>query len=108
MTCHNCPYDRADRAEMSCGLLPAAERSGEFVAPDEWGMAVSVCPGYSTSLPQVEEVSRAHWWMEQGYLAERYEGEALTPQLMDAIEIYALEASKVRAFAAPKPKGRDS
>lgn len=75
----------------ACGFLPApAERLRPFV--QAWqglgysGPKPTVCPGYTTNLPETIEAARAHYWKRD--LRSFTEGEQPTPALVMAVEIY--------------------
>ena len=71
---------------MGCAYV-----KGSYGAMPVRGAAVevTVCPGYSTALPVVQEVKscRAHW--DKGSLRERTYGDAPTPLLLSLIELAA-------------------
>ena len=52
----------AVRASMNCGHLPASEHGG---TPERFaaGLELTVCAGYTTGLPDVEDIARqfSHW-----------------------------------------------
>jgi hypothetical protein len=88
--CTECQADRSDEARQSlgCGWLPPSKEQTFVWQPSGYdGPAFKTCPGYTTKLPQVAETGRARMHWGKGTLAERYDGEELTPVLMDALEI---------------------
>jgi hypothetical protein len=54
----------------------------------------TVCPGYSTSLPEVFEAGRALCWRKDSQLRELYD-QRITPRLRDAMDIFNLEIRRV-------------
>lgn len=69
----------AIRQDLGCVYEPRIERPGSVWAPQSWidrGVATTVCPGYTTSLPAVVEVIDAHAQWKAGYLTEALDGEA--------------------------------
>lgn len=68
---------------MGCGFLPeSARRPGLRPFPE-----ATVCPGYSTRLPEVYEAARALHWAKRGGLGPVY-GQGQLPQAaLDAIDI---------------------
>lgn len=79
-------FTRHQRAGMHCGYLPERERYGRPLQP-VCSVEASVCYGYSTSLPEVQEAHRALSWRKDGALAEYLGGRMPTPVLRDAMDI---------------------
>ena len=54
---------QAQRQSLGCGYEPSASAVAMWSHPGYTGPAPTVCPGYSTSLPEVLEtaVARLHW-----------------------------------------------
>lgn len=67
------------------------------------GPEASVCVGYTATLPEVLEASRALGWKRDGHLNEFYEGEPITEILRDAVDVIANECKAVEAYAC-RPK----
>lgn len=97
---------RSELAAMACGWIPKGERDGsEFLHP-EGAPDVTVCPGYTTTLPQVIEASRALSWRQDGQLSDFYDGERLTDAVRDAMDIMASEVKAVERHALRKTKAK--
>lgn len=82
------------RQHMGCGYeapLPEALGTARPWTPHWWvmqGWDASICPGYSTTLPEVVEVTYAYGQWEAGTLTEwvaSMEGEAPSRALLDAL-----------------------
>ncbi len=82
LDCDRCPDTLARRA-LGCGWLPESER----VASDRPFPEASVCPGYTTRLPEVMEAARAMSWTKRGGLVPLYGNERLPPVAIDAIDV---------------------
>lgn len=82
LTCDDCPHDKQARRLIRCGWLPDAERVGGM---GEYPGA-TVCPGYTTSLPEVYEAARALSWRRDGQLREFYDV-PLTALLRDCVDL---------------------
>jgi hypothetical protein len=87
---------------MGCGYVPGAVRKGP--AFDGFEGELTTCVGYTTSLPEVVEASRARLWWDKGQLREWCEGDAPTPALRFCIEELEAQSHAMTAHAA-KPKG---
>lgn len=91
--------ERKQRQALGCGFEPAlatirarpwsppsgkhgAQRPPHVKRGDPWP---SVCPGYSTRLPEVVEAAQAHTHWKHGALALHLEGELAHENLMLAI-----------------------
>lgn len=104
---------------MRCGYEPEpSERLRPFAKAwqhqayesmtDENGhpIPVSTCPGYTCSLPEVLEVTRARVHWTKGQLALFTHGEQPSENLLRGIEILDGESHRVEAWlATPKEKG---
>lgn len=93
--------DRITRQGMGCGYEPPAPRGVRVMPwqppPGSKGFAherPTVCAGYTTSLPEVLEATKArvHWKM--GQLGE-YLGERAQPELLDSVLILEAEVNSV-------------
>jgi len=87
------------RRNLGCGYEPALDGARPWQAPieagvDEW----SVCPGYTTSLPETIDVARAwlHW--SKGELVAFCDGRAC-PSLVSGIEIMAGTMSSFEGYS---------
>ncbi len=68
----------------------------------------SVCPGYSTSLPEVIEASRALDWRRDGMLSEFFAGEPVPETAKTFIDLLSYEIRNVErhAYRAARIKGK--
>ncbi len=87
LTCDDCPNHDAERRIFRCGWIPEGERTGGM---GEYPGS-TVCPGYTTSLPDVIEAARALSWRRDGQLGERYDL-PLTENLRDCVDLLDLAA----------------
>lgn len=85
---------REARQLLGCGYeQPLVELRGRPAVPMPWspadmpGEPPTICPGYTTRLPEVVEVSRARLWFDKGDLRTFTRGEMPTEQLANAIEV---------------------
>lgn len=98
------------RQEMGCGFLPPLERGAVSIwdnpARDPSGDSKpTMCPGYTTSLPEVRETSyaRLHWKNSQ---LEAWARGAPTDHQLDAIAILEASSQQLEAWLmTPKEKG---
>ena len=96
LKCDNCmnAYTQETRQQMGCGFEPPpVESKRAYVQmwnggslPNYKGPKATVCPGYTSSLPEVIEVARARMHWEKGELAAFTRGE-LSEGLTTGIEI---------------------
>jgi len=86
--CNHCKETMTveNRRTLGCGFLtgPVGAPAGKPEGYD--GPQLTVCIGYSTSLPEVIEASRARWWAEKGQLTVWCDGDLPTPGLRLVIE----------------------
>ena len=81
------------RQHIGCGYeapLPAAAGTARPWTPRWWvmqGWDATVCPGYSTALPEVAEVTHAYPQWEAGTLRDWLDGEPPSRALLDALAI---------------------
>lgn len=92
------------RLIQGCGYLPPRDgaRPG-FGVPLEADVEPTVCPGYSTSLPEVVEAVRFRPSYLKGYLTEHL-GEAPSPALIDAQNILEGAVNTFQAFDAERKR----
>ncbi len=64
-----------------------------------------MCVGYSSTLPEVLEASRALSWRSDGQLKDLYDGEPITPQLRDAMDVVGVEIKRVEKHALTPKDG---
>ena len=83
-TCDDCDRynDRATKRVFRCGWLPEKERTGGM---GEYPGS-TICPGYTTSLPDVYEAARALSWRRDGQLRELYDV-PITQLLRDCVDV---------------------
>lgn len=89
-TCEECKShrDASKRQQMGCGFEPAIAIRPYLWAPLAWrkrDVSPSVCPGYSTRLPLVEEIVRLLPQWEAGTLVEWLDGQPTTRPLLDGL-----------------------
>jgi hypothetical protein len=100
------------RQAMGCGYeVPARELAPQPWSPSSmsrtWRGDVTVCPGYSTSLPDVLEVCRArvHWEKNAAAFEAFCEGDP-TEQMLAAVEILEGSVNEVTAWVStPRSEG---
>lgn len=98
LDCEKCMQNQTYEARrlMGCGYI--ADAPAPQVRPPGYEGEVTVCIGYSTSLPQVIETSRARLWWDKGALEDWCEGERPTPALRLAIEEMEGQSHACQAF----------
>jgi hypothetical protein len=94
-----------ERQHMGCGFEPMLEVSRPF-APRGVPCKVTVCPGYSTRLPEVIEVSRAYLHWDKGTMRERFAGAEPTPALLDGLELLQGSVRALESYLATPEKER--
>lgn len=104
--CQTCKraLSRAERSRLGCAYV-----AGSTGASPVRGASVeaTVCPGYSVSLPVVQEVAscRAHW--DKGSLSARLQEYEPTGVLMDLVEVAAGALGSCESyFMKPKDERR--
>lgn len=95
LDCDTClgEYPLETRRCFHCGWL----REDEWLTGDRPFPEASVCPGYSTRLPEVAEAARALSWSKRGGLAPVYGVRKLPQVAIDAIDIIEVARSEVEA-----------
>lgn len=64
LDCDSCTMNRDERASIRCGWLPESSwTDGSMPLP-----GATICPGYTTSLPEVYEAARLLRWVNRGAL----------------------------------------
>ena len=95
-----------NRQSLGCGYEPAADGRVHLTmwqppsgAAGYAGPTPTVCAGYSTRLPEVQEVSiaRMHW--DTGNIGAAFGGDPPTEYMLHAIAIYAGAGNAVRNWA---------
>ncbi len=79
------------RQQMGCGYEPATEKPPLVWHPAFWlkhGIKATACAGYTTRLPEVQDVigAYAHW--EAGTLREYLDGEEPTRPLLEGLAAF--------------------
>lgn len=105
--CEGCMREQSKemRQSMRCGYEPALVdlRLSSTWCPDGFsgfeentGGLASTCPGYTTHLPEVVEVSWLHWWLTKGQLRDKLGG-APSELVQSLVEALAAESSAAEA-----------
>lgn len=95
----------AARSQAGCGYAPTVERIYPWAGLGYKGATPTVCPGYSTNLPEVIEVARARFHWTKGELSAFTHGRA-TDALMIGIEILEGAVNECQAWCTtPRDKG---
>lgn len=90
-------FSRHERRCFGCGFLDRSEWLCDGEGPLGSKLVeepVSVCAGYTTSLPEVLEANRALTWRKDGALSEYLDGERPKPMLKDAMDLLASAVSE--------------
>lgn len=90
------------RRLMGCGYIPDAPKPQ--ARPPGFEGDVTVCIGYSTSLPEVVETSYARLWFDKGALGDWCDQEPPTPALRAAIEQMESQQHACQAYAMADSK----
>lgn len=100
-SCEECKrtVNATSRQYMACGFEPAVAGAQPW-SPSY--MQTTVCPGYTTSLPAVEETLDAYPHWKAGYLTEALDGESPSKGLLDCLS--ALEGGINEHHAAEMRK----
>lgn len=111
-SCHPCKRRQSarERAGLWCGYLPRSQWIGDGPrlpegAPESESCP-SICPGYSTTLPEVLEAARALGWRQDGLLSEFFGGEPLGARMKLYIDVLLTQVRGVERHAfrvAAKP-----
>jgi hypothetical protein len=91
LDCDTCP--KPERRMLGCGWL----RASDHLAGDRPFPEASVCPGYTTRFPEVQEAARALIWAKRGGVAPLYGSGQLPSVLIDAIDILDSARNDVEA-----------
>ncbi len=95
------------RRELGCAYEPALERATPWT-PRYWvdkDLAATVCPGYTTTLPEVAEVVEAFPQWEKGALTEHLDGEPPTRALLDLLRVMKAGISEFEMSKIKKDGG---
>lgn len=98
-----------NRQLAGCGYLPPPDKDLLPVVRAWNGLGYSgpdptVCPGYSTNLPEVQEIARAHTHWSKGALMAWLRGQRASEALLIGIEIIEAEVGRFEAFLADEIK----
>lgn len=94
------------RRTLGCGYLSDTAEKPGGTPPGYDGPELTTCIGYSTSLPEVIEASRARFWTEKGQLLVWCDGEAPTPALRLAIEEMEIQANAALSHSMAESQKR--
>ena len=86
-------FTLTERRCFGCGWLPP----GEHIAGDRPYPEASVCPGYTTRMPEVCEAARARSWAGRGGLVPLYGSRPLPQVALDAIDMLENAINEVEA-----------
>jgi hypothetical protein len=91
------------RQLAGCGYevpIPGAVPWSPASLAPKWNKTVTVCPGYTTKLPEVQEVCRArlHWEKNARAFESFCEGDP-TEQMLAAVEILESAVNEVTAWS---------
>lgn len=101
-------YTVEQRQQIGCGFEPLVQLRSQWTPPssrlgfegiDYKGSDPTMCPGYTTSLPEVREVANAHGWRELGELRSFCGGKP-TEQLVEGVGILAREVVRYQNWAS--------
>jgi hypothetical protein len=97
--CETCKMERsvASRQEMGCGFEPPSPFALPWRHPGYEGEPPTVCPGYTTALPEAREIAWAHWHSERQSWRDVV-GARAHPHLIAGIEIFAAEVAGVQRW----------
>lgn len=109
-SCDTCKAENSIvvRRSWQCGYVPRADRGPDKPrVPDGAPEDVTVCPGYSTTLPEVLEAARALSWRHDGLIGEFFGGAPISERAKIYIDILDTQIREVERHAfrvARKPK----
>jgi hypothetical protein len=97
---------RLVRQTLACGYEPEPPPNIPVLAwTFGWSEKPTVCPGFTTNLPEVVEASRARLHWNKGQLAMRFGGEP-TEALLLSIEVLEIEAARCQEWSStPESQG---
>jgi len=87
-----CPYEAPPSDALRAFGVKAPAPPG-YTGPD-----LTVCPGYTTSLPETIEVARAWGWAERGDLRAYCEP---NDAVIDGVDIFAAAVAELQDFKCP-------
>ena len=101
-------YSKPVRQQWACGYELAPENG----LVEAWsglgykGDPPTVCPGYTTTLPETIEIARAWRWWDKGSLDSFCDREPINPALKIGIELFAGAVASFERWAmTPADKG---
>jgi hypothetical protein len=88
--------DEPYRREMGCGWMPPSESTMLLWTGPKRSLEgqVTVCPGYTTRLPDVVDVARLLWWIEHGTVQR----DALAPVVVTGIDVLRSSIAECEQF----------
>ena len=112
-------FTAQQRQQIGCGFEPLIQlRSVSLPPSGKLGFEglnydgtgdPTVCPGYTTALPEVREVARAYSWREIGELRS-FTGGQPSEKLVEALDVFGREVARYERWAMTPAKdggGRD-
>jgi len=91
------------RSDYACPPIPVGYEPGEATVEHPRGpSAPTVCPGYSTRLPEVIEVTRAYQHWKERTLRDRYG--AIHDHLWLSLEVLGAEVSACESWIMRNPR----
>jgi hypothetical protein len=78
--------------------MVASERPSAVWSGMDGSLELTICPGYTSSLPDVIDVARLYWWADKGGI-QRSE---LTRPLVDGIDVLRCAIGDVEAYSFQK------
>lgn len=97
------------RSSMRCGYLPlvpdarAWRHAGDDTDERGNNLGPEVCPGYTTSLPEVIETTHARLHWEKGALGIWADG-PVTEQQMQAVTVLEMASGAAQGWAMKNPR----
>jgi len=89
-----CPYEAPPSEELRAFGVKAP------APPGYDGPPLTVCPGYTTSLPETIELARAWAWAERGDLRTFCAGQP-SDAVIDGVDIFGGPISDLREWSCP-------
>lgn len=103
LNCSRCLLENSltVRSSWLCGFLPPRKRMKGARPPIPAGFRgdVTVCPGYTMSLPGARAIASCLSWRQDGVLAEYLDGEPLTDVARLGMDLLAGEIRQVERHA---------
>lgn len=86
---------------MGCGWLPSADASAVWSGPNG-KLELTVCPGYTTELPDVIDIAQQFWWADRGGLQRNQ----IARNVSHGIDILRSGVNEAEAYAMERIKER--